>query len=207
MQLMQRRADIEILGEIRSLAESGSIFTPSAEDQARFERIRKLVEEAMGTGTGLRDHGDHERQQWMHVSPLISADAAVMDEVGHLLLMRRSDNGLWALPGGLVEVGETPSEAAQREAYEETGASVAPAKLLAMYDSRAVGTDSPVQVLHLVYGCSMRTPKSELRAGPEAADLGWFVRDSIPVLSPGHAHRVRDAYAFMKREWPEQAFV
>lgn len=46
-----------------------------------------------------------------HVSPLNSADAVVMRD-GKLLLIHRRDSGLWALPGGLVEVGDTLAGAA-----------------------------------------------------------------------------------------------
>ena len=42
-----------------------------------------------------------------------------------LLLMQRSDNGSWGLPGGYVEIGETVSAAAVREVQEETGVAVA----------------------------------------------------------------------------------
>jgi ADP-ribose pyrophosphatase YjhB (NUDIX family) len=49
------------------------------------------------------------------------ADALVQDDGGRVLLVRRSDDGRWAMPGGWVEPGETPAEAAVRETLEETG--------------------------------------------------------------------------------------
>ncbi|RJO79444.1 NUDIX domain-containing protein [Nocardia panacis] len=50
--------------------------------------------------------------------------AAVRDAVGRLLLTRRCDNGLWVLPGGKLELGETIAEAAVREVWEEAGVRV-----------------------------------------------------------------------------------
>ncbi len=53
---------------------------------------------------------------------------------GHeILLMRRSDNGHWGLPGGFVEVGESVSDAARREVFEETGWSVELGSLIGVY--------------------------------------------------------------------------
>ncbi len=57
-----------------------------------------------------------------------AADAAVVaagPDGLHVLLIRRSDNGLWALPGGMVEPGERPESAAVRELAEETGLGLA----------------------------------------------------------------------------------
>ena len=50
-----------------------------------------------------------------------AAVAVVAREDGAVLLIRRTDNGNWALPGGAIELQESIAEAAIRETYEETG--------------------------------------------------------------------------------------
>jgi 8-oxo-dGTP pyrophosphatase MutT (NUDIX family) len=52
---------------------------------------------------------------------LPSAAVAIFDEQGRLLLGKHADRNVWAMPGGLIEPGELPSDAAIREAWEETG--------------------------------------------------------------------------------------
>ena len=53
-------------------------------------------------------------------APAISASAAIIRNAeGHVLLQRRSDNGLWGLPGGSVEIGESVTTAVVREVKEE----------------------------------------------------------------------------------------
>jgi len=57
---------------------------------------------------------------------------------GHeILLMRRSDNGHWGLPGGFVELGESVSDAARREVFEETGWTVELGRLIGVYSDPA----------------------------------------------------------------------
>lgn len=54
-----------------------------------------------------------------------------------LLLMRRSDNGFWSLPGGFVEIGESVVAAARREVAEETGYEVEVGRLVGVYSDPA----------------------------------------------------------------------
>ena len=53
-----------------------------------------------------------------------SASVVVRDEAGALLLLRRTDNDLWTIPTGKVEIGETVAQAGAREVKEETGLDV-----------------------------------------------------------------------------------
>jgi 8-oxo-dGTP pyrophosphatase MutT (NUDIX family) len=62
-----------------------------------------------------------------------SATAAIFDETGRLLLGRAADSGRWVTIGGAIDPGETPSEAAIREAREETGLSVTIRKLIGVF--------------------------------------------------------------------------
>ena len=64
---------------------------------------------------------------------MVPAVSAVVIDAGRILLHRRRDNGLWALPGGAVEVGESVGEAVVREVHEETGYQVEPMYVVGVY--------------------------------------------------------------------------
>lgn len=64
---------------------------------------------------------------------VVAATAFVQDERGQILLIQRSDNGLWALPGGVQEVGEYIAQTAERETREETGYEVQVTALIGVY--------------------------------------------------------------------------
>lgn len=51
---------------------------------------------------------------------LVGAGALVLDKQKRLLLLQRSDNGCWGIPGGAMELGESLEETARRETWEET---------------------------------------------------------------------------------------
>lgn len=112
--------------------------------------------------------------------PIVCAGAVVRDENGRLLLVRRGRPpaiGTWTLPGGRVEPGESPAEAAAREVAEETGLTVAVGALLAT-----------VPVLgYQVHDFVATVTGGALCAGDDAADAQWFDPTELAhlELSPG----------------------
>jgi 8-oxo-dGTP pyrophosphatase MutT (NUDIX family) len=66
-----------------------------------------------------------------------ASNMLVTSPEGHILLQRRRDTGQWALPGGVQELGETPSQCAIRECEEETGVHTKVVGLLGVYSDPA----------------------------------------------------------------------
>ena len=94
---------------------------------------------------------------------------------GRILLCRRAiapRTGFWTLPAGYMELGETPSEGAAREAWEEARAKLRMGPLLAIY---SIAHISQVQ---LFYRADLADPA--IAAGPESLEVGLFDWDAIP---------------------------
>lgn len=92
-----------------------------------------------------------------------------------ILLCRRAiepRRGLWTLPAGFLEEGETTIEGATREAWEEARARIEIDALLAVYDLPRI---SQVQIL---YRARLIAP--EIAPGPESAEVGLFTWDEVP---------------------------
>jgi 8-oxo-dGTP diphosphatase len=102
---------------------------------------------------------------------LVSASAAVLNE-GQILLVRRRDIGTWEMPGGFVEHGEAPWEAAVRECLEESGVSVEPGLLVGMYHRPR--QDLTVLVFRCRYLAGAPAPTEE------ASDARWFPLQTVP---------------------------
>ncbi len=96
--------------------------------------------------------------------------AVVVDDAGRLLLIRRGHDphaGLWSLPGGRVEDGETLEQAVRREVLEETGCSVRVGPVVGSVRIPAGA------VLYDVtdFACTLHPAAQEPRAGDDAADV------------------------------------
>ncbi|MEL7432542.1 MAG: NUDIX domain-containing protein [Chloroflexota bacterium] len=102
------------------------------------------------------------------------ASTVVLDETRQrILLQKREDFRLWALPGGHVDAGETPEEAAIREAYEETGLQVSITRKVAVFERPQVN-----ETVH-VYECRVAGGKI-VKRGTETVDVDWFPVDALP---------------------------
>jgi ADP-ribose pyrophosphatase YjhB (NUDIX family) len=130
----------------------------------------------------------------------VGCSAAVLDPTGmKILLIRRADNGRWAVPGGYMEPGETFKEACAREVLEETGLCVRPGRLIAVYTSPHVLLEYPdgnclqLVVLHF----AAERVGGGLRTSQETTAVQFFSRGEIARLdiSDLDRQRVGDAFA------------
>ena len=145
--------------EIRAIANEGLHFEGGNPYSARrCRRLLRIAAELFAL-QDVREADEIERAYHAdlgHLAPYPGGDAAIFDDDGQILLIRRRDNGLWAMPGGFFEVGETPAEGTCREAWEETGLEVEPVALSGVYDSRLCGTRSAHQLYQFVFLCRPR---------------------------------------------------
>ena len=124
--------------------------------------------------------------------PLFSVGVTVilLDEQGRWLLQRRSDSGLWGLPGGGVEPGETFLEAAARELEEETGltgVALTPAGSLSGPECRHVYPHGDVVYLvGMAYRGTLSAAEfagATLGSDGETLELGFFGLNGLPPLN------------------------
>lgn len=67
---------------------------------------------------------------------MVGSTVLVMDVQNRLLMIKRSDNGSWGVPGGAMELGETTEETARRELFEETGLEVGELTLFGVFSGK-----------------------------------------------------------------------
>ena len=123
--------------------------------------------------------------------------AIIQDGEGKILLQRRSDNGLWGLPGGSVEIGESVRDAILREVREETGLTVEVVRLIGVYSDPRVqvvryADGNVVHYISSVFAC--RILEGTLQTCDETLDLQFFDPAQLPEdLVPMHHIRIQDA--------------
>jgi len=116
----------------------------------------------------------------------LGVNAVIVDAAGRVLLALRDRPPIWNLPGGGVEPGEAPWDAAVREAAEEVGVQVAVRRLTGVYHRPPEG--DPV----LVFRCEVVA--GAVRTSPEAVRVAWFDPDALPErVNPYQPRRIADA--------------
>ena len=137
-------------------------------------------------------------------SIVVAVTAAVVNAQGELLLIERTDNGLWALPGGAQDTGESVVQAAQREVREETGVQVEITGLSGIYsDPRHVIAYDNGEVRQEFSLCFHAKPVSgELHSSSETRQARWVPPDSLPDLKIHPSMRLRIEHALKQEPQP-----
>lgn len=119
--------------------------------------------------------------------------ALVTDERGRILLQRRRDSGNWALPGGVMEVGETLGDAVVRETLEETGIHIELTGLLGIYtDPQHVIAYSDGEVRQeFAITYLAKAIDGELRVSEESTDVRFVRPDELDALPIHESVRLR----------------
>ena len=185
---------------LRDISSVGLMFADNIYHRQRYEALQDIALEMLALATGeLPEQLEPLRATIMRQPSAIStADAAIIDKTGRILLIRRADNGRWAMPGGLLEVGETAAEGAVREAFEESGVRCEPVALAGVHDSRLCGTVSAHHLYHFLFLC--RPLDGGLPAAPpshanETLGMAWFAETNLPSdVHAGHARRIPEAF-------------
>jgi hypothetical protein len=124
---------------LQAVARNGLHYATNPFDEERFEEVRAVAVELASLGPDEPEQLARSfAQERGHATPKLDVRGVVARD-GRVLLVRGTDDGAWTLPGGWAEVGETPSQAVEKEVRQESGFEVRAAKLLAILNRDAGG--------------------------------------------------------------------
>jgi 8-oxo-dGTP pyrophosphatase MutT (NUDIX family) len=180
-----------IADEMRGAATLGKTFAANVYERERAESVMRLAAKvaALAEQTTVAEIAAiFDDDGWLRGSPAVGVDNLVLNERGEALLLKRRDNEHWCMPGGIAEIGQTPSEAALKELWEEAGLRGEIVRLLGVFDGRLWGSRTRVHMIHLVYlvECADLTPAP----GIEMLEARFFGPDALPEpMHSGHGRR------------------
>jgi ADP-ribose pyrophosphatase YjhB (NUDIX family) len=132
-------------------------------------------------------------RQRMGPEPLVlpGATAVIRNPRDEILLVRRLDSGLWMLPGGLQELGETLADAVRREVREETGLEITPDRICGAFGGHRVIFPNGDHLFPIAtwFDCTA-FPGEPHPDGQETDRVEYFPLDKLPVLVPGLEQRL-----------------
>ncbi len=194
---------LEWAQKLQALAQNGLTFSTNHFDQERYEAVRTIAAEVVAAHSDADTHDVHERfaDEVGYATPKVDVRAAVF-RGDHILLVRERLDGRWSLPGGWVEINESPSEAVMREVYEESGYHTRAQKLLALFDKNK--HEHPPSLYHaykLFFHCEL------LGGSPahstETDGMDFFPEDALPTLSVTRVTAAQIARLFEHSRHPE----
>jgi ADP-ribose pyrophosphatase YjhB (NUDIX family) len=196
---------VEWARRLQALAQTGLAYgEPTVYDRERYAQIREIAAEMLAASGGPT--GDELRgllgDEIGHATPKLDARAVVFRGDGVLLVQERQD-GCWALPGGWVDVGESPAAAVERELREESGYSARAVKLLALHDRERHLPRGIWHVWNAFFLCELDGGDPGPLDENEILAAGFFPLDALPELAPRKTTRAHLERFFAHRDHPE----
>jgi ADP-ribose pyrophosphatase YjhB (NUDIX family) len=174
---------IEWARRLNALAQTGLTYAENPYDIERYTAIRTIAAEMIAHQAGL----DADRVLSLLVSdagyatPKVDVRGVVFRE-GKLLLVQERSDGLWTLPGGWADVGDSPADAVVREIREESGFETRAMKLLALLDRNRNGHPPHLNHIYKVF-IQCEIVGGSPTTSHEIEGVGFFAEDEIPELS------------------------
>jgi ADP-ribose pyrophosphatase YjhB (NUDIX family) len=167
---------------LQAICQTGLTYSQDPYDRERYEQLQDLAFEVLAEGTGapaarVMDAFSLEKG---YPTPKVDVRAAVFDGE-RLLFVRERSSGLWSLPGGWADVGDSASQVAVRETREETGLEVRAVKLVAALDkARHPHPPSLFYCYKLIFRCELLG--GQPRPNHEIFEVAFFGRHELPPL-------------------------
>ncbi len=175
---------LEWAKSLNAVAQNGLTFAVNEFDVERYKQIRDIAAQIMASNSD----GDFEFIKSLfegadgYQTPKVDVRGVVFKD-GNILLVKEKLDGGWTLPGGWADPNESPSEAVEREVFEESGFEVQAKKILAVYDRTRQGhfPPHPFHVYKIFFLC-------EITGGSKAESIEtdgveFFAENNIPELS------------------------
>jgi ADP-ribose pyrophosphatase YjhB (NUDIX family) len=191
--------------KVQALAQNGLSFSKDPYDQERYRQLRELAASVLTSELGVpqASAGEFWAGECGYATPKVEVRGAVFVNARVLLVRERSD-GRWTLPGGWVDVNDSPSQAVEREILEESGYRARALKLAALVDkNRHPHPPGVHHIYKLLFLCELLGGTPAESQETDAVD--FFALDALPELSRGRTLESQIARLYqhqLQRELP-----
>ena len=178
---------LEWARKVQAIAQNGLLFTQDTFERERYTQLKELADSILAAELDIPLGAS--RALWNkeegYATPKVDVRGGVFDG-DKVLLVREISDGKWTLPGGWVDVNDAPSEAVEREIWEESGYRAKATKLAMLVDrNRHPHPPSVYHIYKLFFLCE-RTGGAP-RLSNETDGVDFFPVRSLPELSTGRA--------------------
>jgi ADP-ribose pyrophosphatase YjhB (NUDIX family) len=192
--------------QLQAIAQTGGAYETHPYHAERYERVRRIAAEMMAAGAGgdVAELDASFLAQVGHATPKLDVRAAAF-RGEEILLVQERVSGLWTLPGGWADVGDSASESAVRETREESGFSVRATKLVALHDRERRGYPPHAWYTYKATFLCVLVDEEPAEHDHEVLDVGFFGREALPPLDRNRTAPELLALCFDHRRDPGRA--
>jgi len=168
--------------EIFSLSQSGLTYSGNEYDIERYKRLQAITAEIISSESEISKESvlDSFSMQAGYITPKVDVRGAVVRD-GKILLIQERADGMWAMPGGWADLGNSPASVAEREAWEESGYRVKAEKVVAVIDANRIEPFEFYHAYKLIFLCKLLD--GEPRISYETLAVDFFDPNHLPPLS------------------------
>ncbi|MGA7538911.1 MAG: NUDIX hydrolase [Steroidobacteraceae bacterium] len=171
--------------KVQAIAQTGLAFTHDPFDRERYAQLTELVASILSSELGIplaRAKGFWEGEEG-YATPKVDVRGGIF-EGDRVLLVRERSDGKWTLPGGWVDVNDSPSGAVAREILEESGYHARAVKLAALVDKRRHPHPPGIHhIFKLFFLCELTGGEAAVSIETDAVQ--FFPVRALPELSTG----------------------
>jgi len=192
---------------VQAVAENGLHYSENDYDIDRYNDLEEIATRMIALITNLSTDtirvATPEKNGYR--TPKIDVRCVIFNDSDEILMVKERVDSCWSLPGGWCDVGYTPREVAEKEAFEEAGIRVRAHRVLAIFDKKQ---HTHPEDLFYTYTIFMEcVPENlDISTGMETLDVGFFKQGSLPELSTPRntlyqIDRMFD-FHFKRIDWP-----
>jgi ADP-ribose pyrophosphatase YjhB (NUDIX family) len=173
--------------QVQAIAQNGLLFTHDDFERDRYTKLKDLADSIVAAELDIplgQSRALWENEEG-YVTPKVDVRGGVFDGNKVLLVRERSD-GKWTLPGGWVDINDSPSEAVVREIWEESGFRAKALKLAMLVDKNKHPHPPSVHHIYKLFFLCERTGGTATISN-ETDGVDFFPVTSLPELSTGRA--------------------
>ncbi len=180
---------LEWARKVQAIAHNGLVFATDPFDRERYQKLQDLTDAMLADE--LKLSLAEAKALWIpedgYATPKVDVRGAVFRDAEVLLVRERSD-GKWSLPGGWVDINDSPAGAVEREIFEESGYRAKAVKLAALFDKqRHPHPPSLYHIYKLFFLCELLDGTPTVSAETDAVE--FFPLNALPELSAGRVIR------------------
>lgn len=189
--------------KVQAIAQNGLAFTTDPFDRERYTQLTDLVASILSSELDIplaEAKGFWEGEEG-YATPKVDVRGGIFEEDRVLLVRERSD-GKWTLPGGWVDINDSPSGAVAREIFEESGYQARAVKLAALVDKlRHPHPPGIHHIYKLFFLCELTGGEPAVSSETDAVQ--FFPVQSLPDLSTGRVLASQIERLYQHRLHPE----